>query len=49
MKTAKVLCCMFLLVILEVDPAQNLANTKGGGLCVLRELSNRPQFLCFSG
>ena len=38
MKTAKVLCCMVLLVILVVDPAQNLTEYERW-LCVLIELS----------
>jgi len=34
MKTSKVVCCMFLLAILGVDPPQNLAKYKGGYVCL---------------
>jgi len=41
MKPGKVLCCMFLLVILGVDLAQNLALKYKSWLCVLIQLTNR--------
>jgi len=40
MKPGKILCCVFLFVILEVDPAQNLAKYKRC-LCVLLQVTNR--------
>jgi len=40
MKPGKVLCCMFLLAILGVDPAQNLVKYKRW-LGVLIQLANR--------
>ena len=33
MKPGKVLCCVFLLAILGVGPAQTWQNKKGGYLC----------------
>jgi len=33
MKPGKVLCCMFLLTILGIDPAQNLAKYKRWVIC----------------
>ena len=39
-KPGKVLCCMFLLAILGVEPAKNLAKYKRW-LCVLIQLTNR--------
>ena len=38
MKSGKDLCCMFLLAISEVDPAQNLAKHKRWCSCVIEEL-----------
>ena len=40
MKPGKVLCCMFLLAIVGVDPVQNLTKYKRW-LCVLIQLTNR--------
>ena len=39
-KPSKVLCCMFVLAILEADPPQNLAKYKRC-LCVLIQLTNK--------
>ena len=33
MKPGKLLCCMFLMAVWEVEPAQNLAKYKGGYVC----------------
>ena len=40
MKPGKVLCCMFLLVILGVNSAQNLKKYKKW-FCVLKQLTNK--------
>ena len=42
MKPGKGLCFMFFMVILGIDPAQNLANENPkSSLCVLIQLTNR--------